>query len=127
VRSDFKGSRSPNSDRRSVSAAGSRKLLDGDDAEAEIIHPYAIRGGEPAERELAAAAAMAAREMVTDGQFNWSAEQGYHLLPVRKHIAKATVAEVRLSTALGSGRDIRRWFAASGHARVLVGHSWWKA
>ena len=25
-------------------------LLDGDDADAEIIHPYAIRGGEPAER-----------------------------------------------------------------------------
>lgn len=69
-------------------------LLDGDDTEAEIIHPYAIRGGEPAERELAAAAAMAARTMVTEGQFSWSVEQGYHLVPVRKHITKATVAEV---------------------------------
>jgi len=69
-------------------------LLDGDDHEAEIIHPYAIRGGEPAERELAAAAEMAARAMVTEGQFNWSVEESYHLVPVRKHIAKATVAEV---------------------------------
>ena len=69
-------------------------LLDGDDAETEIIHPYAIRGGEPVERELAAAAEMAARTMVTEGQFSWSVEQGYHLVPVRKHIAKATIAEV---------------------------------
>ena len=69
-------------------------LLDGDDDEAEIIHPYAIRGGEPAERELAAAAAMAARAMLTQGQFAWSVEQGYHLVPVRTHIANATVAEV---------------------------------
>jgi len=69
-------------------------LLDGDDDQAEIIHPYAIRCGEPAERELAAAAAMAARAMVTEGQFNWSVEESYHLVPVRKHIAKATMAEV---------------------------------
>jgi hypothetical protein len=69
-------------------------LLDGDDTEAEIIHPYAIRGGEPAERELAAAAEMVARTMVTEGQFSWSVEQDYRLVPVRKHIAKATVAEV---------------------------------
>jgi hypothetical protein len=69
-------------------------LLDGDDDESEIIHPYAIRGGEPAEHELAAAAQMAARAMLTEGQLNWSVEQDYHLVPVRKHIAKATVVEV---------------------------------
>jgi hypothetical protein len=69
-------------------------LLDGDDDESEIIHPYAIRGGEPAEHELAATAQMAARAMVTEGQLNWSVEQDYHLVPVRKHIAKATVVEV---------------------------------
>ena len=69
-------------------------LLDGNDAEAEIIHPYAIRGGEAAERELTAAAQMAARAMVTEGQLNWSVEQDYHLVPVRKHIAKATVVQV---------------------------------
>jgi hypothetical protein len=40
-------------------------LLDGDDVESEIIHPYAMRGGEPAERELAAAVELAARTMVT--------------------------------------------------------------
>jgi DNA-binding transcriptional ArsR family regulator len=69
-------------------------LLDGDDNEAEIIHPYAIRDGEPAERELAAAAELAAQKMVTEGQLAWSQEEGYHLVPVLKHIANATVVEV---------------------------------
>jgi hypothetical protein len=69
-------------------------LIDGGDDEAEIIHPYAIRGGEPAERELAAAAELAAQTMVTEGQLAWSQEEGYHLVPVLKHIAKATVVEV---------------------------------
>jgi hypothetical protein len=69
-------------------------LLDGDDDEAEIIHPYAIRGGEAAERELALAAELAAQTMVTEGQLTWSQEEGYHLVPVLKHIANATVVEV---------------------------------
>ena len=69
-------------------------LLDGDDDEAEIIHPYAIRGGEPAERELAAAAHRAAQTMVTDGQLEWSQREGYHLVPVVKHMANATLVEV---------------------------------
>jgi hypothetical protein len=70
-------------------------LLDGDDNEAEIIHPCAVRGGEPAERELAAAADMVARVMVTDGQLSWAEQNDYHLLvPVRKHIAKVTMVEV---------------------------------
>jgi hypothetical protein len=71
-------------------------LLDGDDNEAEIIHPCAVRGGEPAERKLAAAAAdRAARVMVTEGQLSWAKQSDYHLLvPVRRHIANVTVAEV---------------------------------
>jgi hypothetical protein len=69
-------------------------LLDGDDNEAEIIHPYPIRGGEPAERELAAAAELAAQAMLTEGQLVWSKEEGYHLVPVLKHIVNATVVEV---------------------------------
>ena len=69
-------------------------LLDGDDNEAEIIHPYAICGGEPAEHELAAAAELAAQTMVTEGQLTWSQEEGYHLVPILKHIVNATVVEV---------------------------------
>jgi hypothetical protein len=70
-------------------------LLDGDDNEAEIIHPCAVRGGEPAERELAAAADMVARVMVTEGQLSWAEQNNYHLLvPVRRHIANVTVVEV---------------------------------
>ena len=69
-------------------------LLDGDDADAEVIHPYAMRGGEPAERELALAAKSAAQAMITEGQLNWAEQEGYHLVPVRRHIVNATVAEV---------------------------------
>ena len=69
-------------------------VLDGDDAEAEVIHPFAMRDGEPAERELARAANEAAAAMLTDGQLDWSGEQGFHLVPVRRHIANATVIEV---------------------------------
>jgi hypothetical protein len=52
-------------------------LLDGDDDEAEIIHPYGMRDGEPAERELASAAHKAALSMVTDGQRKWAQQNGY--------------------------------------------------
>jgi hypothetical protein len=70
-------------------------LLDGDDDEAEIIHPYAMRGGEPAEYELAHAAHCAALPMVTDGQRDWAEQNGYTwLIPVRRHIANATLIEV---------------------------------
>jgi hypothetical protein len=69
-------------------------LLDGDDAEAEIIHPYAMRDGEAAERELAVAAKRVAESMLTEGQVNWARENGYHLVPVRRHIANATMVEV---------------------------------
>ena len=70
-------------------------LLDGDDDEAEIIHPCAVRGGEPAERELAAAADMVARVMITEGQLSWAEQNNYRLLiPVQKHIAKVTMVEV---------------------------------
>ena len=70
-------------------------LLDGDDNEAEIIHPYGMRGGEPAERELALAAHYAALPLVTVGQRDWAAQQGYGwLIPVRRHIANATLIEV---------------------------------
>ena len=69
-------------------------LLDGDDVDAEVIHPYAMRGGERAERELALAAKSAAQAMITEGQLNWAEQEGYHLVPVRRHIVNAAVAEV---------------------------------
>lgn len=70
-------------------------LLDGDDDEAEIIHPYAMRGGEPAEYELAHAAHCAALAMVTDGQRDWAERDGYKwVIPVQRHIGNATLIEV---------------------------------
>jgi hypothetical protein len=69
-------------------------LLDGDDDAAEVIHPYAMRDGEPAERDLADIAQLAATAMITDGQRQWAEQEGYYLAPVRRHIVHATVAEI---------------------------------
>jgi hypothetical protein len=69
-------------------------LLDGDGGDAEIIHPYAIRGGEPAERELASAAHSAAEAMLTEGQINWAEQNGFFLIPILRHIAKVSMIEV---------------------------------
>jgi hypothetical protein len=70
-------------------------LLDGDDTEAEIIHPYGMNGGEPAERELARTAHAAAAAMVTEAQLRRAELEGYpHLVPVMRHIANATMVEV---------------------------------
>jgi hypothetical protein len=54
-----------------------------------------MRGGEPAERELARAAHEAAVAMVTEAQLTRAEREGYpHLVPVQKHIAEATMVEV---------------------------------
>jgi hypothetical protein len=70
-------------------------LLDGDDPEAEIIHPYGVNGGEPAECKLAHTAYETAAAMMTEGQLRRAELEGYpHLVPVQKHIANATLVEV---------------------------------
>jgi hypothetical protein len=70
-------------------------LLDGDDPEAEIIHPYGVNGGEPAERELARTAHEAAVGMVTGKQLQRAELEEYlHLVPVQKHIANAALVEI---------------------------------
>jgi hypothetical protein len=70
-------------------------LLDGDDPEAEVIHPYGINGGEPAERALANTAHAAGVAMVTDAQLKRAElEEYYDLIPVQKHIANATLVEI---------------------------------
>ena len=87
-------------------------LLDGDDADAEIIHPYAMRGGEPAERELAHAAHTAALGMVTEGQRINAEEKGFrHLVAVRKHIVNAAVAEVYRLRYRPHTKATAAWFA----------------
>jgi hypothetical protein len=69
-------------------------LLDGDDDKAEIIHPYAMRDGEPAECELYRAVKGAAMSMLTEGQINWAAANHLHLVPVQKHIGKVALVEI---------------------------------
>lgn len=86
-------------------------LLDGDDVDAEIIHPYAMRGGERAERELALAAQFAAQSMVTEGQLNWAEAEGYHLVPVQRHIVNAALAEVYRLKYRPHTKATAAWFA----------------
>jgi hypothetical protein len=87
-------------------------LLDGDDDEAEIIHPCAVRGGEPGERELTAAADMVARVMITEGQLSWAEQNNYRLLiPVQKHIAKVTMVEVFRLKYRPHAAATAAWFA----------------
>jgi hypothetical protein len=87
-------------------------LLDGDDNEAEIIHPYGMRGGEPVERELALAAHYAALPLVTVGQRDWAAQQGYGwLVPVQRHIANATLIEVYRLKYRPHTKATAAWFA----------------
>jgi hypothetical protein len=70
-------------------------LLDGDDPEAEIIHPYGVNGGERAECELAHTAHKAAVGMVTERQLERAELEGYpHLVTVQKHIVNATLVEI---------------------------------
>jgi hypothetical protein len=70
-------------------------LLDGGDDAAEVIHPFAKHDGEAAERELASAAGLAATLMITEGQRQWAEQEGYdYLVPVRRHIAHATLVEI---------------------------------
>jgi hypothetical protein len=69
-------------------------LLDGDDDVAEVIHPYAMNGGEPAEFKVALAAESAAEEMLTEGQRRSLEYNDYKLVPVLKHIEKVTMVEI---------------------------------
>jgi hypothetical protein len=56
-------------------------LIEGNDAEAEFIHPYGVdSAGEVLERQIGSAAARAAVAMLTPGQLRWAQEQGYSLL-----------------------------------------------
>ena len=71
-------------------------LMDGRDANAEIIHPYGVQGGEAPERDLAAVARKAAKSMLPESHQNWAEDEGYsnYMVPVRKHIRGVTMIEI---------------------------------
>lgn len=60
-------------------------LVEADTDQAEVIHPYALGNGEPAERQLAFAADEAAKAMLTPGQREWAEHLGLRLVPVAAH------------------------------------------
>ena len=71
-------------------------LMDGRDADAEIIHPYGVQGGEAPERDLTAVARKAAKTMLPESHQNWAEGEGYsnYMVPVRKHITGVTMIEI---------------------------------
>jgi hypothetical protein len=92
-------------------------LLDGDDDAAEVIHPYPMRDGEPAERKLADMARLAGTAMITDGQRQWAEQEGYsYLVPVRRHIVHATVAEIYRLKYRPHTKATAAWYAEMQNA-----------
>jgi len=63
-------------------------LIDDDTAEAEIIHPYAIKCGEVAERAVAAAAADAAKRLLPSSVRQAALTDKLNLVPVGARITK---------------------------------------
>lgn len=62
-------------------------LFEGDDADAEPIHPYGIGMGDTLEGRVYQAADAAGAGLVTEGQREWARENGLHLVPVPRHMA----------------------------------------
>lgn len=62
-------------------------LFEGDDADAEPIHPYGIGMSDTLEGRLYQAADSAGAGLVTEGQREWAHENGFHLVPVPRHMA----------------------------------------
>jgi hypothetical protein len=70
-------------------------LLDGEDDEAEVIHPYGFLGGENPEKQLAQAAHRAGCSLLADWQIQSAKTKGYErLVPVLRHVAHVCMREV---------------------------------
>jgi hypothetical protein len=63
-------------------------LVESDDETGEIIHPVRIGRSDTIEDRLGQAAFRAGRVLITDGQFEWAANNGIQfLVPVPRHVA----------------------------------------
>ncbi len=62
-------------------------VIEADNDEAELIHPYALGNGEPHERDIAASAHEAAETLLTPRQVEWATANAMRLLPMRAHFS----------------------------------------
>jgi hypothetical protein len=60
-------------------------IIEADNDNAEIVHPYAIGNGEADERAITTSAQTAAETLLTPGQIEWAQARGLHLLPAPAH------------------------------------------
>jgi len=60
-------------------------MIEAENDNAEIVHPYAIGNGEADERAITTSAQTAAETLLTPGQIEWAQARGLHLLPAPAH------------------------------------------
>jgi hypothetical protein len=87
-------------------------VMEGGDNQAEPLHPYGMRGGEPEEIKLGLAAHAAGAALLTEGQRQWAEDQGLHLLPTPRHLAQVTMIEVARPLYRVHNRDSAAWYAS---------------
>ena len=68
-------------------------LVEGDNSEAEIIHPLTVNHSEPdrLENRIGVAAQKAGEALLTEGQLDWAKSNCLTLVPVHRHLSKVQV------------------------------------
>ncbi|HJS84628.1 MAG TPA: hypothetical protein VJ779_04145 [Acetobacteraceae bacterium] len=86
-------------------------VVEADTDQAEVMHPYAVGNGEPAERRIARAAHQAGLAMLTAGQQQWAEDRGLRLVPVRAHITGAQMVGIARLRYRPRTSATAAWFA----------------
>jgi hypothetical protein len=86
-------------------------LVEGDTDEAEVIHPYAVGNGEPAERRLAAAASNAASNLLPTSVAESIDTTEVHLVPLLRHLSEAQMVGIARLRYRPHTAPTRAWFS----------------
>jgi hypothetical protein len=86
-------------------------LVESEDAQSEIIHPFGMQHSDRPEDRLGDAAYAAASAMLTDGQRQWSLDQGLWLAPVRRHMGRVQLVSIARLRYRPHTRMTAAWFA----------------
>jgi hypothetical protein len=86
-------------------------LVEGEDLEGEIIHPYGMTKSVSLEDRLGLAAYNAARSMLTDRQREWASEQNLWLAPVPRHMANVQMIGIARLRYRPKTRKTAAWWA----------------
>jgi hypothetical protein len=86
-------------------------VVEADNDESDIIHPYAFTGGEPSERRVATAAHAAGQAMLTERQRELATSNRLHLVPVPAHIEQVAMVGIARLRYRPRTRATSAWFA----------------